>query len=79
MDLQKVTTLKPEGRKTLQDTGLRETIKKKNIQDQEDKDREFFKLTLLSQLMNHPNFARLKDIDKDRLYYKAMMSGVAFH
>ena len=29
--------------------------------------------------MNHPNFNKIKDIDKDKLYYQATIQGIAFH
>jgi hypothetical protein len=40
--------------------------------EQKDKDKEFFQLTLLSQLINHKLFNLLKDIDKDQMYERAV-------
>ena len=40
---------------------------------------EFFKLTLLAELLNHNQFNKLKDINGDLLYEKAMREKVPFN
>ena len=40
---------------------------------------EFFKLTLLAELLNHSQFNKLKDINGDLLYDKALREKVPFN
>ena len=46
---------------------------------QRDSNKEFFKLTLLSMLMNHKSFNTVRSINADELYQEACEKGIPFH
>ena len=46
---------------------------------EEDKEKEFFKMTLLSVKVQHPQFSLICDIDGDKLFDEAVEEGVPFY